>query len=375
MRVEPTALLSLLRQQGVHILTSGPQPYSRWDDEARRYEVCLGEGWERLVPEAQTVILAHEIGHIVRGDCVREGPWMQDARLKYIANVAQDVVINASLDEHIVCEHLNGVTWERLYGHLPPEQQPPRPPGGWKPIYDYLSQRCSEGYSEQSDQGDGSDGTGCGVRYDSASDPLAEMAARVAIAGKIIDQAPDLAAALGATPVSSATRREVSLQPPAADPLLAALMQTVQARGFGHVTREVRSWSRPGRLEGIYPGRTQRSYAHIAVYVDRSGSMTVTRAAERVGSWAREQRCEVYAFADRVGTLTDDVGCGTAFQPVFDHATRLQPDAVVLLTDGMAGDRYTIPDACPPVIIGLTHDYEVTGLRKRDRCIRLRVSG
>jgi hypothetical protein len=48
---------------------------------------------------------------------------------------------------------------------------------------------------------------------------------------------------------------------------------------------------------------------------------------------------------------------------------------VVMLADGMAGDRYTIPQACPPVIIGLTHDYEVTGLRKRDRCVRLRVSG
>ncbi|MGM9544671.1 MAG: hypothetical protein ACI3T9_06770 [Romboutsia timonensis] len=128
----------------------------------------------------------------------------------------------------------------------------------------------------------------------------------------------------------------------------------------------------------IKPGRTQYQQTNIPeinVYWDVSGSFSnpaktagARRAIGTLQKYVNERKIKinVWYFANRVGSDADNVGSGTAGQPILDHIQQTRPTNVIIITDSDISDcksNISVPGA----VWLLFYDAESQNLREHLR--------
>ncbi len=131
------------------------------------------------------------------------------------------------------------------------------------------------------------------------------------------------------------------------------------------------SRKRRNRRYGLdFPGEKVVRKCSVIVGFDVSGSMYSDDVMSRLGNVLDEiaEKAEVKVlFFDHAiqkeidyekGCLSAGIpgGGGTLFKPVFDRATELNADALIMLTDGIMGDRFDRPHY--PTVWGLLEGFE-----------------
>jgi hypothetical protein len=356
----PTDIIRRLAAAGVAIAWDDKMPTCATRLTPAGYTITLGRAYLHGTPEQQVVLLQHEMGHLVRGDCL-----VQDVD-HGAATIAMDSQINESLDHGIVSS-LGGVLYAAIRERYPtlPAALP-----GWRPVYDAIMAR-----RQQNAQGDhdGRPNGLCGGAHAEGDADACRQAHTVAVLRIRADDVLRDAAAGAGTGIATSPRQvpAVPKPMPAIEQALSAI--TAVARRGG-VLRRTRGYARPGRtpeLRGVVRQPTLR----VGVAVDASGSMTESlMLAEGVALWlARRHTLRTCAFQDeampwRPGTAIA-AGGGTLFQPVYRWAASEQVDALLMITDGIAPDIEPLPSV--PVVWAITPGGTVPRLRGQDRSVRV----
>lgn len=366
-----TDLIRRLTAAGVAIAWNDEMPTCATRLTPAGYTITFGRAYLHGTPEQQTVMIQHELGHIVRGDCLVQGVDHG------AANIAMDSQINESLDHGIV-RSLGGVLYAAIRERYPtlPAALP-----GWRPVYDAIMARRQR--SAQGDQAGEAAGGDCdpdghpnglcgGAHADGDADACRQAHAAAVLRIRADDVLRDAAAGAG-TGIATAPRQvpAVPKPMPAIEQALSAI--TAVARRDG-VLRRTRGYARPGRTPELR-GVVRQPILRVGVAVDASGSMTESlMLAEGVALWlARRHTLRTCAFQDAVSPWRPGTaiaaGGGTLFQPVYRWAIAEQVDALLMVTDGIAPDVEPLPSV--PVIWAITPGGTVPRLRGQDRGVRV----
>lgn len=299
------------------------------------------EAWSQLDSEAQATILLHEVMHIIRGDLstVADNP--------VLANIAQDMIINAIIDINPMARH--GLRCPVYDEHAARTLNLPSPPPlpSWRTIYDRLADTDVTSISQPATTSDSSSTqpAACSTHSQPGSppDPAEVLAAAKAAAGAGIDIPPP-------------TAPQVIDILPASCRVLDQLLQQLRAIGArSRVT--ARTWRREGRTPHTR-GQMPLPTLDVLVAVDVSGSMEDTAAKLAGLARCSDIKPRWVAFATSIiarwdtppATLPRPQG-GTMFRPVLDEATRHpRPDVLVMVTDGWCHDQPS-PIIPPPTTI------------------------
>jgi hypothetical protein len=368
-----TDLIAGLRRAGVRVIEDPSTPTCSTQLTASGYVVRLGRLYSEADEEGRRVLVAHELGHIVRGDCLvdtaalarEHGIAQQDAAK--VANMAADSQINAGLPGEVV-QRLGGVTYDVLRSEL--TELPAHLPG-WRPVADALLRRAREGCGCPGSGSCHEHGGMCRIEHADPSDEAAQDAHASTILRIRTDEALAREAERIAGQMPGLPRALPSYAPrpiPTIERVLRAVRLSVGRAG---IRQHARTWARPGRVP-LLRGSALLPRGRVCVAVDVSGSVQPV-AGELLGqgSWLK-RRYDVAActFDVRVypwkGTPTV-TGGGTSFRPVYQWAERERADVLVMVTDGYADDIEPLPPM--PVVWVLTPDGRAPRLRAGDRLI------
>jgi hypothetical protein len=323
------------------------------DRDAGTYHIMVGPFFDSLPTQLRETVLLHELGHIVRGDCLIMGSTSIDQRRW---NVAADTLINAGLNRNHV-EMLQGILLDQLgigeFVHIP----------NARVVYDLLEQQESQS-SQSPLSGD--------VRAADASDSRAreihdDVVTRVKIAISELSPAEraEIEAIISALP--KVQLRELSrVEVPEVPYYLGDILRRVRRyeSNSGELVR-VRSYTRPGRVEGLR-GVTRYPRLRIAVVIDLSGSMTeyypiVLGIAQYL---ARKHNITLIGHDTqaRIMTLTQEdisqFGGGTSWDEAISLLETVKPDITIWFTDGEFenGSVTAIPFRRPLMMINPASD-------------------
>jgi hypothetical protein len=301
-------------------------------------------------------LMAHEIGHIIRGDLLIKNV------NQFLWNIAADACINSNLDRSIVND-LHGVDYDDIAEKydLNPHQAP-----GAKIIYDLLKDDIDI------EQSAGSTDLHEGMEGDEEECRKAHVKTILeALAEEIVDASSILCGKYG----SSANVMAV----PKRQPLLESWLLALRSAKIGGTPSRHKSWMRPGRIPGI-KGTVRLPRANVAVLADVSGSVVsflphilgAARALEKtcnvnVMVWATE--AQWYSGKDSVLA----VGGGTILSSAFKLIQPNSLDAVVIITDGELVDSLESSKLAPncPLIWCLPKGAKAPWKRPRDRIVDL----
>jgi predicted metal-dependent peptidase len=359
MNVNKTRLLRAIKQANIELVYSEDVPTSAtaYNKETHQLAICLGRAYIEGTDEEQVYLLAHELGHIYRGDL------LVSTLQPDIWNVAADACIEHHLRKTLgpmpsmtlsTGQVIEGVTIEKLRTRF--EKLKDVEPTRAKPIYDIILEQCEE----EMKQYEG----GCGMKGLDPEDAEARRAVKRASADLTMSKDYQEVGGAGRDEPKQLDRRIIVSSPEygLAERLREAL-RAIKTFALGKTSVRTRSWARPGRVEGI-PSVARLPRAKVTVCVDISGSMTpmVERLCALVEGAAREFDVTWVAWADRAAVVHNprqivnaDVGGGTQLIPCLHLVARSgHPDLCVIVTDAQLGDSPAEPNF--PVLWAIVGD-------------------
>lgn len=365
-------LLALVRRAGIWLDERTDTDLVGTRLETGGYHIVLGRMWAKADEAGKLALLRHELGHIVRGDCL---PETKRIRPKHsLANIAEDACINTPEMVKAV-ERSTGITGSALYERLQPQLDglPAHYIPSAQTIYKALEAKVASMPPLKCSFCSGAN----------HSDGLTDEQAAVAHAQTIIKIRPQDAAeeeALGkgadlgqiAAPDRSLARLQCEM--PAA--LISAAIEAIEGARHQGERRPRRTWAREGRHPGL-KGIARMPHALLMLAIDVSGSMSswygyMAALADRLASRHRLQVCTFDTSVRRHGQrLPSSVqwGGGTNFRPVMALAEQVRPDALIMVTDGQAGDKYQPPAGVPVIWVTVDEGERLVELRGRDRMV------
>lgn len=313
------------------------------------YVLTLGKLWRELADnqEARTDLLMHELGHLLRGDCLvrTENP--------HIWNVACDVVINA-LGRFNALEAVSpGVQWAQVAPEIGADPKV-LPTARW--IYERLVQRRggTDGQSESERGDDSQPGDSQGAEHGGLGDDVRgysgdREACEAAHAAAVLDSPRDTTLAQwGRGTIEPAPPRPLPARKPAHPAAIALRKALRRVRGMrGRTRQRRRTWLHEGRHPWM-PGWGRVASARVAICVDVSASMRgIVEECLGAARWlAQTADARVMVWADTAawvhGTVAPHVGYGTQPETMFALLGQWRPDVALVVTDG-AWPRTTRP--------------------------------
>jgi len=296
------------------------------------YVMHLGTHMDNYSDRQVKIIMLHEIAHILRGDCLVRIP-KED---KQICNTAHDCIINAGFPDFPEQFPGRPYYWDyaAMYDELPSTHIP-----GWKVIYEVLKK-----HSPPMESFDGL------PQNETKDREKAEQAhAKAVLEAREIPSLKDLGAS---SLVRTCAKGKVAVQPiPAWARLMERIARKVKRNGFGSLVH-VRTWNRPGRVDGLR-GVARQPRLTIFLVLDISGSCQALEPVFRglAATLKRSYNVRLGVFANSFATISHpgevpSVGGGTEIRPVMAALNRLKPDLAIILTDGEFFDELTLP-TCP----------------------------
>jgi len=312
---------------------------------------------KNIYGEQRDTLLAHEIGHIIRGDMLVKNV------NPLLWNIAADACINSNLSRPIIHE-LQGVDYDPIAEkyNLNPDQAP-----GAKIIYDLLKDEIEQQLQQGSmDQHEGMEGNEEECRKAHVRTILEALAEEIVNEGSI-------------TSSGKYGNSKSVIAIPKRQPLLESWLLALRSAKIGGTPARFRSWIRPGRIPGM-KGIARLSRAKVAVLADVSGSVVsllpnilgAAKALQKVCNvkvmvWATD--AQWYIGPDSV----TNVGGGTQLSSAFKITGKNNFDAVVIITDGELADPSESNKIAPvcPIIWCLTENAKTPWKRSRDRVVEL----
>lgn len=357
---------AMLRRAGVVVREEPGFPTAYSCLTATGYEIALGDMWRRADAAARVAILSHELMHILRGDCL---PSAQALRpIREIAAVAEDACINTPEMLAAVkrATGVDGILYEDLRDGPDDAELPATYVPGPTHIYRVLKSRARIIKVQTCGGARLAGGVG-------QSEAERRHAATVLTLRPETDEERDALAGTVLPGMRDATagRALARVWGPMPAAQISAAIEAVHGAALKGERRPRRTWAREGRrpeMRGV--ARLPRAYIMLAL--DVSGSMTewygkVAALADRL---AARHRLEVWTFdtaARRCGRKLPaavEWGGGTHFRPVLRAAELAAPDALIMVTDGDAGDMWTPPTGVP--VVWVCVDGGEAQIRARD---------
>lgn len=371
-------LLALIRRAGIVVEERADTEMVGTRLTPAGYQMILGRLWARADLAGRLALLRHELGHVVRGDCLPATHQMRP-NLK-LANIAADACINTPEMVEAV-ERSTGITGSPLYERLQPrlEGLPANYIPSAQTIYRALEDKAADLPAIQCNFCSGADHAK-GLTGDQAEGLHAQALLKIRPQSADEEKALGKIGGLGQLQTPETALARLYCPMPAA-PISAAIAAIEGARHQGD-RRPRRTWAREGRHAGL-KGVARMPHALLMLAIDVSGSMAawygyMAALADRLASRHRLQVCTFDTSIRRHGRrLPGSVswGGGTAFQPVMELAARTAPDALVVVTDGMAGDKYSPPAGVPVIWVAVDGGERLIKARRGDRIVPWRREG
>jgi predicted metal-dependent peptidase len=306
--------------------------------------------------ELRDTLLAHEIGHILRGDMLVKNV------NPLLWNIAADACINSNLNRESIKE-LGGVNYDHIAEKydLNPHQAP-----GAKIIYDLMKEDIENSGSGSMDLHEGMQGD--------------EEECRKAHVQTILEALYD--GVVNENAIRSSGKYGNSsnvIAVPKRQPLLEQWLLALRSAKIGGTPTRFKSWVRHGRIPGI-KGTARLHRAKVAVLADVSGSVVSLLPNILGAAKALQKVCNVQVMVWATGaewyTGADSVmkvGGGTQLSSAFRILGQNTFDAVVIITDGELLDSKESSDIAPncPLIWCLTENAKAPWKRPRDKVIDL----
>jgi hypothetical protein len=301
------------------------------------YEMVFGDKYFESDPYQQKTVVLHELSHIFRGDCLL---FLKDNKLDTMRwNVSADCLINEGLPKQHIKDLQGVLYYDGIQtikpGVLPEQWLPPT-----RTIYDALEQEeGGEGYGSGS-QKNGLDEL---MRPEGDASELRKVHARIVLEAREAlegcEEGKKLLLGSHYSLVKASSTRHVE-SVPTPIPLASILLRKLT--GVRNGSRElVRTYRRPGRVE-LLRGSARLPRLSVLAAIDVSGSCTsLVPQFVGAGAWlGRRHSVELCMFDTEVHKFSSDVsyGGGTCFRPVWEYAQAGKYDAILMLSDGEAGD-------------------------------------
>jgi hypothetical protein len=355
-------LLEELQICGVRIVrTTEEEPLLTLD--ASGYTLTVPLSWDALPPEETEPIIAHYATRIFRGDVLALDEPHQNTAVRL---AAQEIAANRHITLPPTLKRFIGFTEDtvpvRLYDT--PLQKVSLP--SWRWVERKLLQ---SGWQPQ---------TGSRITRGGNADQRVEAHLRTLM------QAQQSLTSLNklAQQVRGTSGHNEIVQVPKVEPdlQLLGLLRTLRMakRVRGTVPMRARGWRRPGRLPCLR-GTVRERRSRIVVLLDGSGSMDhwFPYAWSAVRQLTKTALPHVIIYSDRVlwsGRAAppehiEGLGGGTNVQPALDAAEQLEPDLIIVYTDGEHEDVIRQPAA--PIIWVIVPDGKLrqTHVRPKDKVI------
>lgn len=347
----------------------------RWDDELLKaaggfaavcltksgYELVVGDEYAKAADEEQCTAILHEMGHILRGDCLLMAKRKFTHNQCTQWNIAADAGINYGLNEESV-HKLNGVWYPNLIemfeNDLPREYLP-----STLQIFDAMQAQTKEMECSMDS-----------LSYDNGSDisELRKSHAKALLdARDMLKDVPELQGHITGLnfDLSSAKGRRLIVTEPYPLPLASIILKHINGKSFGTRINQ-RTFAREGRVEGLR-GSALLPRIKILAAIDVSGSCShlVPRFVGASKWLSKRHSVDLVAFDTELYKYGPDVpvGGGTAFRPVYEHAESKKYDAIIMLSDGCAGDVTPMPNI--PLIWVMPKENQLPPTRGGDKII------
>lgn len=355
-------LISQIRTAGVRVILNSDKVETACTTLSEHgYSIAIGEAYSKFPDKALKTILLHELHHIQRGDA------LIDTENPVLANIAQDAVINETLDKEVI-DALNGVRYARLTREVTGVDWPEYTPG-WKYIYGVLEETLKSG--KQAIPGRAlTMPVKCTVKEKHKKEQLhTEACLKLRQAGCINELN---------------IRKTIKNTKAKAIPNLRKVLEAIKKSHKGKgVPSRTRTHVRPGRIDGMR-GVTRRKMSRIDIALDKSGSMDINEAlVDAVHRWLQnEYEATFWEFATRYRKYGEDTDIGkeTFITPILTELKRSnKTDILVVISDGLFMDRhalsYNLPDCSVIWVIKRPKQSEngkiFLQLRKQDRMVIL----
>lgn len=320
---------------------------------------CAGMGfiffnpifWEKLVPEQQKTVVAHEIWHLILNHLERCEGLDPDSY-----NIAGDHVINLTLQEDGFPIHQNsdfggitpccdpaykGMTTEQIYAKIHEERK--KNPGSHKPASGTPSKDQIEDLIKEALAGTGDSVKDQKEKDDALRDQVATQAA----------MQPPGSGPGGEDRLIRTERKQVFIKEATYEEIFEEWLIDPLSGGKRTFMRPSRRQVGNGlRLKGKFPKRGRKNrLTHLVYALDVSGSITSYQAQQFLRSaktlkeklnpklmtvmlWDTQIKFEkVFREDETLDNIKVNAGGGTNLQPVYNRVKQINPEALVIFTD------------------------------------------
>lgn len=361
-----SALKRVLDDAGIKVTTSSNVSTAQVQLKKSGYVITINTQFSYAHHEAVTSILAHELAHVLRGDCLPENNRDIDTRQKHeCMMIARDAAINTHeivdpVETHIPEMTGKSVLYERILKQHPdfPKEFP-----GTRSLYELLLQEC-----ETEGEGDGDGDHQYALDKLDVSDTNADarrihtktvIKVKRAIE-KVADDMPDAVVNASSGTITITNRLPRSKYTPET---IAKIDQILEAIDGVDGTRQfVRTWMRPPRAKSrgvVMRGAQYKPRAKVVLLYDVSGSMTsylpqmtalCDELANNYDPWVILHTSTVIYQGDHIPEEFESGG--TMFADAYTAAHERSPDCIIHVTDGDAYDLDQVRwPSCPLVFV------------------------